>query len=105
MRPGFCRSVLAVPSPGRRRPRKSGAVKPSDLEWQWGRLAPWQERTDRSVGGNLRQLMAGAHELFLVNNSLRCRKSAYEDEMPFITHRRSAWLGITFQSLQLIKRC
>lgn len=58
-----------------------------------------------SVGVNLRQLIVGTHKLYLVNNSLRCRKSAYVDEMSFITHRISAWLGTTFQSLQLIKPC
>lgn len=57
------------------------------------------------MGVNLRQLIVGTHKLYLVNNSLQCRKSAYEDEMSFITHRISAWLGMTFQSLQLIKPC
>ena len=64
-----------------------------------------QERGDWSVGVNLRKLIAGTQELYLVNNSLRSRKSAYEDEVSFITHRISAWLGTTSQSLQLIKRC
>lgn len=48
---------------------------------------PQQESRNWSVGVNLRQLIVGTHKLYLVNNSLRCRKSAYEDEMSFITHR------------------
>lgn len=37
-----------------------------------------------------------SHKLCLVNNSLPCWKSAYEDEMSFITHRILAWLGAAF---------
>lgn len=65
-----------------------------------------QERGDWSIGVNLRKLIAGTQELYLVNNSLQSSKSAYEDEQLLITHRISwGWLGTTSQSLQLIKCC
>ena len=64
-----------------------------------------QEQGDWSVGVNLRKLIAGTQELYLVNNSLRSRKSAYEDEMSFITHRLG-WeqLPSLFNSLSAAKK-
>lgn len=62
------------------------------------------ERGDCSAGVNFRQPLVGTYKLYLVNNSLRHRKSAYEDEMSFVTQRISAWLGTTSPSLPLIKR-
>lgn len=81
------------------------SVKSSDLKGWWKTSHSPSRRAGLSVGVNLWQLIVGAHKLYLVNNSLRHRKSAYEDEMSFITHRILAWLRTSFQLLQVIKYC
>lgn len=69
--------------------------------------SPSRSGGDWSIGIKSQEAGAGTQELYLVNNSLQSSKSAYEDEMSFITHRISGWLGTTpnlFNSLSAAKK-